>query len=110
MNDLVTQVQVEPGVAFPVRRGSQTSTTRIELLWDPLTTRTETGDSPIRSYNLQWDESGANRTFVDLVGLDTPYTLTTFIATGTLPGIVYNFRIRARNKWGFGPFSYIVPI
>ena len=110
LNALMTQIQVEPGQAKPVRRGTLTSTSRIQLLWDPLTTSAETGDSLIRSYHLQWDSDGTNRNFVDLVGFSEPYALTQFIATGTQPGVVYHFRIRARNKWGFGPWSQVVAI
>jgi len=55
LNSMETQIQIEPGTGNLVRRGSQTSTTRIEVVWDAMTTSSETGDSPIRSYNLEWD-------------------------------------------------------
>lgn len=65
-----------------VRRGSATSTSQIEILWDALTTSLQTGDSPIKSYHLQWDQDGTLTSFVELAGFTSPYTLTSFILTG----------------------------
>lgn len=50
---------------------------------------------------------------MELAGGDTtaPYTKTSFTLIGGLQGgKTYNFRIRARNKWGYGPYSVVVPI
>ena len=39
-------------------RGSLTSASMIQVEWAALTTAVETGDSPIRSYSLEWDTDG----------------------------------------------------
>lgn len=95
----------------PVSRGGSTSTKQIQLLWSALTTNVQTGDAPIRSYNLEWDTDGTQNQFVELVGQTLPFMNLTYTVTGSItPGMTYNFRIRALNKWGFGPYSVIVPI
>jgi hypothetical protein len=37
-------------------------------MWTALTTSSETGDSAITSYNLEWDSDGLGVTFTELVG------------------------------------------
>ena len=54
-NALVTQIENEPAQMGLVRRGPLTSTTIIDVMWDQLISSMQTGHSPIRSYNLEWD-------------------------------------------------------
>ena len=60
-------------------RGSLTSKSQIQIQWNALTTSAETGDSPIQSYNLEWDQNGSNTAFVELVGQSSFYTSLSYI-------------------------------
>ena len=58
---------------------------------------------------MQWD--AGTGTFVDLVGnsidsLALTYTVSSSVVAGTL----YQFRVRAKNYWGWGPYSTAVSI
>lgn len=86
-------------------RGSLTTATSIQIVWTALTTAAETGSSAITSYHLQWDQDGSGTTYYDLVGLSTTYTQTSYVISALPAGSSYNFKVRARNRWGFGPFS-----
>lgn len=94
----------------PPVRGSSTSTSQIQVTWTALSTSAETGDSTILSYNLEWDSTGANTTFAEVVGYSSTYTSTSYIIPSVTSGVTYNFRLRAKNKYGWGGYSYIVPI
>jgi len=83
-----------------ITRGSLTSETQIQVNWSPLTSSTDTGGSEILSYNLQFD-SGTGL-WVDLVGYSSDYSQLTYTVTdGLTKGIAYQFRIRARNIYGW---------
>lgn len=46
-----------------------------------------------------------------MLGSSTDFTGITFtVSSNVIPGNNYNFRIRAKNKWGWGSFSSIVTI
>jgi hypothetical protein len=71
----------------------------------------ETGDSQILSYHGMWKES------TSAVWLDMNLESTQFTGDKTLSvydnlqeGLTYNFKIRASNVYGFGPFSSITSI
>lgn len=68
--------------------------------------------SPVTSYNLWWDEGSNGEFWYSLIGLDDPVlTQTMFTVTNNvLEGQYYQFKIRAKNVWGWGPFSPIVTI
>ena len=77
-------------------------------MWDALT-GDSTGGSTILSYNLQWDKDGSEKEFVELVGESQSYIQNAYtISQGIVVGGFYSFRVRARNKWGLGPFSDVV--
>jgi len=49
--------------------------------------------------------------FTELVGQTTYFQSTSYlIQAGISSGQLYSFRVRARNKWGFGPYSDVVQI
>ena len=67
------------------------------------------GGSSIVSYNLYWDQGNGN--WITLVGQYSNYLGTSFtMAIGIVQGNTYNFKVRAKNKWGFGAFSTPFPI
>lgn len=63
-------------------------------------TGAETGDSEILSYNLYWDDASTN---LDIELIDA--IATTFTVTGLVGGNNYQFKVRARNIYGYGAFS-----
>ena len=68
-----------------IERGADTSEAVLHIVWTRLVTPTETGYSPILSYNLQYDQ-GSN-TWVDVVGATEYYDLDeVFITAGVTPG------------------------
>ena len=88
-----------------------TSESRIDFKWDPLVTHTETGGTPILSYNVQWDRGFSGIIFFDLAGYSSDFMLTTYSATAKITkGRVYYVRVRAKNYWGWGPFSTVMQI
>ena len=75
-------------------------------------TGVRTGMSPITSYNLWWDEGSNGQFWYSLIGLTEPIlTQSSFSVTnGILEGYDYQFKIRAKNIWGWGDFSPIATI
>jgi hypothetical protein len=62
----------------------------------------------VTSLNLWWDQGNGN--WQSLVG-NNPYVLdSTYTLTGVTAGSTYNFKYRASNIYGFGPFSSISSI
>jgi len=98
------QIQTEPvQMAAPVR-GSGSSASQIQVDWTALVLGTDIGDSAITSYNLYWDQGTG--VYVSLVGESSDSLATTFtVSSGITGGSTYNFKVRAKNKWGFGDFS-----
>jgi hypothetical protein len=85
-----------------VSRGPLTSETIIQILITPLTTPSDTGDSEILSYHVEYDQ-GVNN-WVTLVGDPTYNTQLYVLATdGITKGTIYSFRVRALNVYGWSP-------
>lgn len=78
-------------------------------MWTKFTTGVEIGDAAILSYNLQWDQGLGGLVesdWADLVGNPANLISDAFIATnGIVGGQWFNFRVRAKNVYGFGLFS-----
>lgn len=106
VNIVGATVRIEPVKMGAVTRGSQTTEHQIEILWTPLTLTEELRGAPIVSYNLQWDKGTSGRDWHDLTGITVDSLNTGFIVTsGLLVNYAYQFRVRARNAYGFGDFS-----
>lgn len=59
-----------------------------------------TGNAPVLSYNLYWD-NGSGVADIELVD----EMVTEFRVTGLVGGLNYRFKVRARNNYGYGDFS-----
>ena len=99
------RIRVIPGKISPVVKDEASTATSLVLNWSSLVTDTETGNSEILAYNVWWD-SNSGTVNIDLFeGLTLTYTV-----SGLVPGNEYKFAIRARNIYGFGPYSEIVTL
>lgn len=92
-------------------RGSQTSTSQIEVVWTALTAPNN-GYSSILSYHLQWDNGVGNfASPIDLIGNSIDSLVLNYIVSSSIvSGSSYLFRVRAKNYWGWGDFSTSVSI
>jgi len=87
-------------------------TTEAEILinWTALSSPGD-GYSDVVAYNLQWDKGTTGTSWFDLYGVVPTATLLSFTLTSDIvPGEDYQFKIRAGNVHGFGPFSNVFTI
>lgn len=76
------------------------------MLWNALVDP-DTGNSPVLSYNLVWD-AGTGDCTMDLIGSLVPYTQLSYVVTqGLTFDRTYCFKLRALNKYGWGPYSIV---
>lgn len=89
--------------AAPIQNTADTTDKQIGIT---LTAVTDTGSSPITSYELQRD-NGLGGGFYTIRGGDTSpsLSLSYIIKTGIERGVSYRFRYRARNKVGWSSWS-----
>ena len=92
-------------------KGASSSETQLEVDWVALSLTSETGDSPILSYHLQWDSGSSGVTFTDLVGYPSnSLVLTYLISSGVSSGNTYQFKVRAKNLYGWGAYSTVLSL
>jgi len=102
-------IETEPQQMSAPTQGSATSDSQIQVDWVALSSSPSNGGSTILSYHVQWDQGTS--TWVDLVGAGSDYTGTSFtVASGVSVGNTYQFKVRAKNKWGWGTFSTVTAI
>lgn len=92
------------------QRGDSTSTTQIEIFWDTIDSPQD-GDSDVTSYSLEWDVGSSGETWLREIGyLSNSLVTTITITDNLLVGHEYQFRLRAKNIWGWGVYSETVII
>ena len=109
-NTLGALIEVPPlkPSSVPLRINSLSTKTAIAVSYQALT-GTNTGGSPILSYELQWDQGTG--TWASLVGYNPYSTATSFVTPSTLTtGNQYQFKYRAVNALGWGSFSNSVSL
>ena len=68
----------------------------------------ETGGSEIISFSLEWDGGLQGNTFTSLVGESTNNIQVSYVKDQLTAGVVYNFRYRAKNIFGWSPYSQVL--
>jgi len=92
-------------------QGASTSSSQVHVDWSAVSTSPANGGSTITSYNLQWDAGSSGTTWTDLIGVSPETTVTTYTVTsGIVSGTTYQFKVRAKNYWGWGDFSSTVSV
>lgn len=92
----------------PVSDTTVTSDTKIKVTF--ASPAPGDGGSSIISYELQMDD-GITGTYTSIVGYSSNSLLTAYTVTsGIVKGRTHNFKYRARNAIGWGPFSSEVAI
>lgn len=100
-------VEVEPSAVVTPARGILTGPTQLDVYWTALSLY-DAGGSAVLSYHLQYDNATAATTWLDVVGLaPDSMLLTVIVSTNVESGSQYNFRVRARNIFGWGPYSQV---
>lgn len=104
------RVQVEPSAVSAPEKGPLTGPTQLDVYWSALDL-VAAGGSPVLSYHLQFDNATAAGTWFDVVGLaPDSMLLTVIVSSQVVSGDMYGFRVRARNIFGWGPYSTVVYI
>jgi len=110
-NSAGARIQVEPLAMTAPARGSATGPTQIDVNWSALTIAADYGGSSVLSYHLQYDNGTNAVTWRDVIGL-APDSLATsvIVSSNVVSGTQYGFRVRARNIFGWGPYSAVTYI
>ena len=97
------KVEVVPSQMTSPTRGSDTDAYQVHLNW----VAPFDGDSPIQSYELALLDSSGD-VWTAIIGTDEMGNFLGLEHTMTdnvVPGDSYTFKIRAKNKWGWGDYS-----
>jgi len=94
----------------PTRDDILTTDELLKVEWLALEAPLDGGDQ-ILSYNLQFDNASGGQTWINLVGFVTDSIELTFSHTNSIQkGKTYQFKVRARNAQGWGPFSEVLSL
>lgn len=103
--------KVIPQAPSAPTRGSNTLPSQVEADWPDLIMGAETGGLAIVSYELEYDQgtgqSVGGGSWITLMGNPSYSTLTIYQVASVSGGVGYQFRVRARNVIGWGPWSSI---
>lgn len=96
-----------PSAPFTVpTEGPSTTTDQIHVLIDALP-ESETGGSPIISYQIDTDSGTGEQEWTELKGYSSNDASLEFIETELQISVEYKLRFRARNIFGWGDYSEI---
>lgn len=98
--------QKEPEAPSAPTRDTGTTSSSLIIDW----TAPTTNGASITSYNVVWDSGTSGVTWTSLVGEATDFTALTYTKTGVTSGDSYQFKVRAKNIWGWGAYSSALTI
>lgn len=113
-NSVGATVETIPDALSTLTNGYLTTNLLLSVQWSALTSgSSQSGGatSVITSYNVQWDSGlPLSSSWVDLQGASTNSLATSFQTSSVTPGASYRVKVRAKNSYGWGPFSSILTI
>ena len=106
-------VETVPVALAAPSRGTLTSDSQLQVDW-VAPTGTADGGSVILGYAVYWDDATAasgTQVWTELIGESSTHTAVTYTrSTGITGGAIYAVKVKAKNKWGWGPFSAVTSI
>ena len=88
-------------------RDEQTDPSTIFVNWTPIGAP-DNGNSEVISYSLEFDANTGGQSWFTLVGYLSDYLDTSLAVSEQIQsGLTYKFRLRAKNKWGWGAYSEV---
>lgn len=110
-NTVGALIEVEPHQMQQPQNGDGTSQSQIVVNWEALPDLESKGGVDVISYNLQWDKATNGQEWFDVIGHNpVSLDLTTTQTVNIVGGSWYQFRVRAENIHGLGPFSDSISI
>ena len=106
-NTVGARVLTVPRFMHIATRKLGTGHAAILIEWNRLTTTEEMGGSAIVSYGLQYRDNSESAEWIDLIGYQSNNLLTDFILDAVTPGQIYQFRMQAKNIYGWGVYSEV---
>ena len=100
-------IQTAPGTMTIPTKNAGTSESQIIVDWAALVAN---GGSTITSYHLQYDNNSGGTTWSDLIGLSPASIAQTYTLTSVTAGASYQFKVRAKNIFGWGVYSPVLTI
>jgi len=101
-----TTISTIPSQMAAITRNALTSTSQVVIDWTALSSSPSNGGSAITSYGVQWDQGTG--VWIELIGESSDFTGVQYaITTGIVMGNNYQFKVRAKNLWGWGDYSSI---
>jgi len=95
-----------PAIMNTPSRGSDTTESSIVVEWIAPSGDAETGGSTILGYEVIWDVGDGLTPDTTLAGSVSSYTSTSYTqSSGLTEGNAYLFQVRAKNIYGWGPYS-----
>lgn len=106
-------VETVPKALNAPTRGTATTDSVLQVDW-AAPTGTNNGGSAILGYAVYWDSATAgsgSQVWTELIGESSTHTALTYSrTTGITGGKTYAVKVKAKNKWGWGPFSSVTSI
>lgn len=94
----------------PPLRDPTTNDQQIILNWSRIVSNANTGGSAILSYGLEWDNGSNGAVWSGIDGYSLVELGTSFTVSTVQPGQVYNFKLQAKNIYGWGEFSQTLAV
>ena len=101
----ITTDAVPAKMGRPQAAAANINPTNALFTWTNLTTATETGGDPITHYSLEWASSASTWTVLNTDTSQLLANITHNFGSVCTSGSTRVYRIRARNRVGWGPYS-----
>lgn len=110
LNTQGATVRTVPRFMNPAVREVTTNDKQIFINWQPISSYNDIGGSGVFSYGLEWDNGTNQVEWSRINGYMFNSLEESYVAQDVVKGTIYNFRLQARNIYGWGAYSEIKAI